>query len=371
MKKNEDVQLLKNVSSLSSNYELKCYAQKLGLDILKVTWEDTARFKDSCWGPNISDLTLQLANSNTLLPIIRKNNFTDVTADLPIKLFEIPIGNQDSKFSQITKIGLKDYLEYPMEYIDTKEEIKSLYDKERDKFILTSAQFCILPLSTGTCEFNVHILNHQSGRDPSVLILLVSQQGSSAQILDGKSPLYFNEKGMACNFVAERMMEVREREGESQAKAMTKDEIEKNCLYIFQIPIKKYSIPSNISTIKSGKHGHAKTFGTDEGILKHSEPHSPFLGVQNRKIERDFSYPIRCTLQFYKVTDVDITETLIESMGKRIDEVFSWGVEEGSLVEDDSNRKTEWIKEKDGDDIENEVNKKEKDELENTTPTEK
>ena len=171
------------------------------------------------------------------------------------------------------------------------------------------------------------------------------------------------------------MKDVRKREGKSEAMEMTSDEQEKNCLFIYQIPLKvdlnslfDYDCESDEDCEESNSKSKR---GIDDAVLKKGERHSEFKGTRNKKLERDLQFPIRCTVQFYKVTDVDITETLIESMGKRIDEVFSWGVEEGSLVEDDSNRKTEWIKEKDGDDIENEVNKKEKDELENTTPTEK
>ena len=35
-------------------------AQEVNLQVLDVTWEDTARFDNSAAGPNISDMTLQV-----------------------------------------------------------------------------------------------------------------------------------------------------------------------------------------------------------------------------------------------------------------------------------------------------------------------
>ncbi len=345
-KKSKTNDLIKTVASIAGNYELKQYALNIDLDIIKIAWEDTARNKDSCWGPNISDLTLQLDHSKTLLPIIRKPNFDDVTIDLPIKAFDVSIGNEDNKFDQLVKIPFLDYLDCPSAYISNKNEMSSLYDKERDKHILTSVQFCILPVEKEACEFNVQVLNYQSDRTPAVLIIVANSEGTSAQILCGKTPLYFNEKGMACNFTAERLKEVRRRNNESEAKEMTQEEKEKNCLFIFQVPLKQFPIKSNIITAKTGKHGHAKTLGTDDGQLSHGEPHSEFKGVQDRKIVRDFNYPIRCTLQYYKVTDTDeIPTTLLDEMKSKIDDVFSWAIKEGSLVvEGETDRKTESIK---------------------------
>ena len=70
-------------------------AQDNGLNITNVTWEDAGRFKDSCWGPNISDMTLNTNGKN--MPVIRRPNFSDKTADMKIRHFKVTVGNEKSK----------------------------------------------------------------------------------------------------------------------------------------------------------------------------------------------------------------------------------------------------------------------------------
>lgn len=52
--------LTSKVASIVNNQKLQQLAEAQKMQILEITWEDTARSKDSCGGPNISDLTLQL-----------------------------------------------------------------------------------------------------------------------------------------------------------------------------------------------------------------------------------------------------------------------------------------------------------------------
>jgi len=176
-------------------------------------------------------MTLKLDNpAGNLLPVIRRPNFSDETADFPIEQFQLTVGNEIGK--PVKKVSLRHYLENPKDYIKTTKKLESLFDEKRDKEILTCAQYCVLPLSDGTCEFNVHMYNYQSNSEPGVLVLISSQQGTSAQILSGNSPLYFNDNGKACNFIAERMQDVRKREDKSEAMEMTQEEKEKMfCLY--------------------------------------------------------------------------------------------------------------------------------------------
>jgi hypothetical protein len=72
-------------------------AGRHGLQILNVTWEDTARFKGSAVGPNISDMTIQVQrrvprtdrSELTCMPVIRYPNFADLSADIGPQ-FEAP-----------------------------------------------------------------------------------------------------------------------------------------------------------------------------------------------------------------------------------------------------------------------------------------
>lgn len=78
-----------------TNPKAQRLAQRFGLNILNVTWEDTGRYKNSSVGPNISDMTIQVqhrdpktrSNRLHLMPVIRHPNFSDKTADVRLDRF--------------------------------------------------------------------------------------------------------------------------------------------------------------------------------------------------------------------------------------------------------------------------------------------
>lgn len=53
-----------------------------GLQVMNVAWEDNARWKNSVFGPCISDLTLQVDTYK--MPLIRNPNYADLSWDVPI-----------------------------------------------------------------------------------------------------------------------------------------------------------------------------------------------------------------------------------------------------------------------------------------------
>lgn len=79
--------LAQKITSIVSNHKLKSLLNSYGLDAHTVCWEDTARNKNSCVGPNISDMTLRAEGTN--MPVIRRPNFTDITVDHPIDKFNV------------------------------------------------------------------------------------------------------------------------------------------------------------------------------------------------------------------------------------------------------------------------------------------
>ena len=84
--------LIRSVASITSNYRSKTLAQSYGLNIESVAWEDTSRFKGSSVGNNISDMTLQVEGQR--MPLIRKPNFSDLTADQSLDNFSVVVGNE-------------------------------------------------------------------------------------------------------------------------------------------------------------------------------------------------------------------------------------------------------------------------------------
>lgn len=75
--------LLWEISRLPQDQQAKALAKKYDLDIVTVSWDDTARNKFSSYGPNISDMTL-IVNEQRM-PVFRSPNYTDLTWDVEME----------------------------------------------------------------------------------------------------------------------------------------------------------------------------------------------------------------------------------------------------------------------------------------------
>jgi hypothetical protein len=75
--------LCNEIKKLPHDGSSRLMAKARGLDIVEVAWEDTARNKNSAVGPNISDLTLLVADVR--MPLFRYPNFTDHSWDVPME----------------------------------------------------------------------------------------------------------------------------------------------------------------------------------------------------------------------------------------------------------------------------------------------
>jgi hypothetical protein len=394
------------VAGIASKADLQSKAQRNALAIQTISWEDTGRYKGSCWGPNISDMSLRVTHGRpdqtssgnsqtpwsssrgTTLPMIRYPNFADHSADIPMENFQVTVGNEKAG-GALRRIPLKEYLRNIGQYVQTGKGIAcpSMWCEQKDARVLTSAQFCVLPLDSGTTEFNVHLYNYQSSSDdPAVLVLVCSQKGTSAQaIFGGTTQLYFNNAGEAANYVAERLKDERKRLGKDLDAKMDVDEGERNALLIFQIPlvIKPRSrgfqllmggeeslesyVPKDASLCSSNSYTPAAACGVkgiakgrsrgmdhgvdrggdrgmDRAMLAVGKTHSKFEGIKDFTLERDTRFPIRCTFQFYLVTDQqDIPDSMWAEMKSDIDRVYAKATATGSLVTElNTGRPTEW-----------------------------
>jgi hypothetical protein len=352
--------LIRTVSQIAYDSTLAKHAAVSGLTINTISWEDTARNKYSAFGPNISDMSLAVDNqTETVMPIIRQANMSDVTTDVKIDFFTVPVGNESG--SELKTIPFKRYLEKIGKYTSNLEQ-ESLY-LPRDEVILTSPQFCILPAKEKDVYFGVKLFNYQSHKDnPVVLAIVVSQEGTSAQVVtEEHQTLYFNKAGRSCNFAAKRLSVDRRQRGVEMKEAMTRDEQERNALIVFQIPLKpkenkrQFCLEYDDSTTMSGPvyrgldfGGEETTSGIEDAVLKVGKDKGVFVGTKDSdgnclKLVRDPDYPIRCTIQFYQITDSPfIGGFVFQNMAQKIDEVFSHGEASGSLVFSmDKTRKTE------------------------------
>jgi len=332
-----------------------------GLKAHTVTWEDTGRSKGSCWGPNISDMTLTINPSERYespfpMPVIRKPNFSDVTQDVPIETFKL-----NYKGSVVT---LKEVL----------EDLK-VYDI-RDSQILTSSQCCVLPVESGKkTEFAVQLYNYQSrSEDPAVLVILASKDGTSIQVLDSSNTkLYFDDKGTARWFTAERLEDVRIREKAVKTrvdsfKEMTQAEKMDNSIMMIQVPLKQktkityrsagwgaaigssgssddgcdemecLSIGSNFKGVKlegcrPAGAAKSRSKGMDMGQIGLGSSAGSYTGTKGLTLTRDADFPVRCTFQYYRVTDNNtLDEKTIQDIKEQLDQSMKVATAHGSLV---------------------------------------
>lgn len=330
--------LLKVVANIDRDPATNEYAKATGLVVTSVSWEDTGRDKGSSVGPNISDMTLEV--DGTRMPMIRRPNFGDVTCDTPIDMHMVKVGNE--KGEDLKEIPLRVLLEKLGLWL------------ERDSSILSSTQACILPLSDGKVEFAVKLFNYQSDEeDPAVLVIVASDQGTSVMpITEYQQSLFFNKNGMSANFLAQRLADFRAETGSGATGAMTAEEAEKNMLRVYQVPLKQtkprrpmYMLESccmSACAMSVPKSVGTRGRGFDDAILSTGEGFAPFHGVGDRKLIRDERFPIRCTYQYYKVTDTDkVSYDLMHEIQVQLNRLYEEAERRGSLVVETTDRKTE------------------------------
>jgi hypothetical protein len=346
-------------------------AETRGLAINQVTWEDTGRFKGSCVGSNISDMTLSCKDRNQ--PVIRKPNFSDVTADQPLDNFKVVVGNESGQ--PLRQIPLSEYLDNLHTYTGN-SNIRSMR-LDRDNSVLTSAQACVLvEPSNSDVNFCVQLYNYQSSEDdPAVLVILSSAQGTSCQVVSSSSTeLYFNKNGTATDFKAVRLQDDRASRGVTTTGApQTVDEKDKNALFIFQVPLKVTRRPltlysmSACSAMPAGPSGpggvfacgtdsswgspeiirESATFGVTRGMdwaqISSGNEHGRYKGTGSLTVTRDADLPIRCTVQYYHITDSErITDTDFDAIEAEISRVYTRGATAtGSLITSNTLRQTE------------------------------
>ena len=224
------LEIAQSVANMVGDRAAQRYVQAKKLGIVNVMWEDTGRYQGSSVGPNISDVTIEVEaegrdghKQRFLMPVIRYPNFTDKTGDVDIDKFFIRVGNhkQDGK---LESVSLRQFLAHPARYMSLpgvgKIKGNSLL-ADRDEHILTSAQAAFLPVrSQGKARFWPVIFNYQSyAKNPAVLTLLVTRQGTSMTVIDNNRDtvgggaswgqrLYFNAGGERAPLTAERLTDV-------------------------------------------------------------------------------------------------------------------------------------------------------------------
>ena len=358
----------------------RALAKQHGLDILDLTWEDTGRYKGSCVGPNISDMTIQVAHIDgstprvTCMPVIRFPNFSDKTADVSIDDVKLRVGNE--KRGALKTVSLRTYLGNLRAHLakpDSWAGTETTLLAPREKEVLVSAQACFLPVpASGKAEFNPVLFNYQSyAGAPAVLAIVATREGTSATIIDNQRDgfgagaawgqrLFFNQGGERASFTGTRMTEFVATGGDAIDHVTSVEEAKAkglSCVMLIQVPLvqpqrERRSMmaapcaPMALGACKARGGGafEESACDVDEAVIGHGEVEGPFTEIDRLAIKRDARFPIRITVQFYKATSNGVVSAAeMKVLADQIAAVYADAKAVGSLVtEPDRGRSTEW-----------------------------
>ncbi len=372
--------MVRRVANMIDDERAYTLAEAYRLSILNVLWEDTGRWEGSSVGPNISDVTIEVEGFRDgkkartyLMPVMRHENYTDKTADVKMDNILIPVGNQ-AKNGQLALISLTELLKDPTPYLSNADKGKikggTLWAK-RDSHALVSAQHAFLPVpKEGQATFWPVIFNYQSTKkNPAVLTILVTRQGSSITIIDNNRDtvtggdswgqrLYFNKGGEKAPLIAERMSDVKDKGVTANGENAQDLNDDANVLMLIQVPL-KYRAPRRAAynaPMKMAAQGSAELSDKaapsagppaeaqrstrrderpdiDTAVLGHGPTEGPYTELDGLTIARDPRFPVRVTLQFYQATSNGVVGKVnMKAMAGQIRKVYGKGDYVGSLV---------------------------------------
>ena len=383
------------VASMVSDSSVAQGAQRRGLSVLNVMWEDTGRAQGSALGPNISDLTLQVRRRDerggfiqSLMPVIRFPNFSDRTGDVAADKFFVRVGNEKVD-GALRSVPLTDVLRDLKSFATLPSSILGSGNllAPRDSHFLVSAQAVFLPIpKEGKAEFNPVLFNYQSAPgSPAVLSILITREGTSVVVIENRpderttqgmgQEIYFNNKGQRSAFTAERKSDVAARiaaqggpQTEADRSALAKGA---DVLFLVQVPLIHAqrgrlggSLPPPSQAPGVGASYDKKKMPTkprkpaagpmkdeesdvEQAVLGHGPNLGPFNEGHNLRLVRDPKFPVRITVQFYKATSNGVvSEADLDGIARSIGSVYEHADFVGSLVlpEGDPRRPTAWQK---------------------------
>jgi hypothetical protein len=328
-------------------------ARAHGLQLLSLTWEDTARYHDSAVGPNISDMTIQVHDGERArcMPVIRYPNFSDRSGDLDPRDFTLLVGNHRGE--PLRRISLDEFLRNPAPYLSNPgswpAERKTLW-AERDERVLVSAQACLLPVPRrGKATFNPVLFNYQTHPDdPAVLTILATREGTSVTVIDNVRDgfgegsawgqrLVHNVKGERASLTGERLSDFGSTTP-TETVDETEDALGLSLVLLIQVPLRQRERkPEDWPDIVGGMACMAcmplDDSDLEVAVIGHGELERPFTEIGGFAIERDPDYPVRVTVQFYKATSNGVvTPEDIAQIHAEIERVYAGSDAVGSLV---------------------------------------
>lgn len=361
---------IQSVEQLVWDGQAQQVAARHGLSLVNVTWEDTGRSKGSVWGPNISDMTIGVRDSAGMLhpmPVLRFDNFNDVTADLRADQFWMLAGNERGSDLEAVRLDqvLKNIPGFLHDAGSWEGAGRSLW-APRDTHVLVSAQACFLPVPRqGEATFTPVLYNYQSQPgDPAVLTIVATREGMSMQVIENdggylSQPLFFNEDGQRAPFVAERLSDWQAGGGDgrhtlpSGPEASVQDSM-KNVVLVIQVPLKQkrpergwggYPMGMMEDAEMSAPEAMSARSDVEAAVVGHGPTEGPFTEINHLSIERDPQFPVRVTVQLYQATSNGVvTDADVAQLRAQIDRIYAEASFVGSLVTQGyTGRPTEWV----------------------------
>ena len=368
-------QVIERTRSMIHDQPSQTLADRWGLDILDITWEDTGRYDNSAVGPNISDMTIQIQQQDPdtgeyslhLMPVIRYPNFADLTGDIPIDQFYVLTGNE--RGNELERVSLKEVLGDLRSYLsepDSWAGSETSLIAERDSHVLVSAQAAFLPIPQGNeATFNPVLFNYQSyPGDPAVLTLLVTREGTSVTVIDNQRDgfsagrtwgqrLFFNQNGERASLTGQRLSDFQSdliNPGQSsEQQPAAPESAGLNMVMLIQVPLKQKqpflpAAPMADAAVLESAELSLPRSNVEAAVIGHGDVEGPFTEIDNLDIERDPDFPIRVTVQFYKATSNGVVSADdMREIHEQIQKVYDNADYVGSLVLDGrQNRPTEY-----------------------------
>jgi len=145
-------------------------------------------------------------------------------------------------------------------------------------------------------------------------------------------------------FVAQRLSDNRTVKGKENTGApMTQQEKQENMMLIIQVPLKRRQVSTTVEVpFKKSVRSYKNPVNVEEAVIKIGEPEGKFEDTSFLDIERDPSYPVRLTLQYYKTTDNgEIDENVMNEISTQLKDARQNADSIGSLVVGNVSRPTE------------------------------
>jgi hypothetical protein len=351
------------VASMVSDPDARRAAERHGMQLLNLLWEDTGRWQGSALGPNISDLTIEVRSGDArarrlaLMPVLRFPNFADRTADVRLDRIWLRVGNE-REGSREEVVTLRDFLADPARWLSRPGAGRisggSLL-APRDTHALVSAQATFLPVPReGKATFHPVVFNYQSSsRNPAVLTILVTRQGTSVTVVDNARDtvsagvswgqrLFFNAGGERAPLTAERLSDVLDRGFTANGESPASLGEDANLLLLVQVPLRQRERPRRATAgpaqesapmAKSVAPSVPAAADMEVAVLGHGELEGPHTELDGLAVERDPRFPVRVTVQFYQaVSSPKVGEREVEHLARLVSRVYEKGDWVGSLV---------------------------------------